>query len=131
MIRYPGTIDALRSRVARLYGLWGPTTKISYIVAGDERQQKVPLKCQADLLSLLEASQSIDSPPLAHAIIVTGDRRLPWLAHVRAVLSVATALALTLTLTLTPTLTPTPTLTLTRWRSAMTRAQPSTPATPG
>ena len=93
VIRYPGTIDALRSRVARLYGLWGPTTKISYIVAGDERQQKVPLKCQADLLSLLEASQSVDSPPLAHAIIVTGDRRLPWLAHVRAVLSVATALA--------------------------------------
>ena len=46
VIRYPGTIDALRSRVARLYGLWGPTTKISYIVAGDERQQKVPLKCQ-------------------------------------------------------------------------------------
>ena len=46
MIRYPGSIDALRSRVARLYGLWGPTTKISYIVPGDERNQKVPLKCQ-------------------------------------------------------------------------------------
>jgi hypothetical protein len=46
VVRYPGSVDALRSRVARLYGLWGPSIKISYTKAGDERMQKVPLKCQ-------------------------------------------------------------------------------------
>ena len=49
--------------------------------------------CQADLLSLIEASQSLDAPPNAMALIVTGDSRLPYLSYVRAALSVATALA--------------------------------------
>ena len=30
LLRYPGSIDALRSRVAKLYGLWAPSVKISY-----------------------------------------------------------------------------------------------------
>ena len=49
--------------------------------------------CQADLLSLIEASQSLDAPPNAMALTVTGDSRLPCLSYVRAALSVATALA--------------------------------------
>ena len=49
--------------------------------------------CQAGLLSLLEASQSLDAPPNALALMVTGDSWLPCLSYVRAALSVATALA--------------------------------------
>tara|TARA_B100000795_G_scaffold133090_1_gene99301 strand:- start:639 stop:818 length:180 start_codon:yes stop_codon:yes gene_type:complete len=45
VVRYPGSVDALRSRVARLNGLWGQSVKISYTKAG-ERMQKVPLKRQ-------------------------------------------------------------------------------------
>jgi hypothetical protein len=93
VVRYPGSVDALRSRVAQLYGLWGPSVKVSYTKADDERMQKVPLKHQADLLSLLESSRSLDAPPNAQPLIVTGDSRLPCLSYVRAALSVAAALA--------------------------------------
>ena len=86
-LRYPGSMDALRARVARLYGLRAPSVRLSY-TKSTGGFQKCPVKCQADLLSLLEASQALDVVPTALPLSVSGDSRLPCLSYVRAMLSV-------------------------------------------
>jgi len=59
ILRYPGSLNALRARVARMYGLWAPSVKLSYQRTSG-KFQTVLLKTSADVTELVEAQAAAD-----------------------------------------------------------------------
>lgn len=59
VLRYPGSLEALRARVARMYGLWAPSVKLSYQKTSG-KFQTVQLKSSADVTELVEAQAAAD-----------------------------------------------------------------------